>query len=234
METYPNQNLHGIGPVNLIVVTNPAFKSEADRLASHRQAHSGWSTVVVTPEEIYNEFSSGRQDVTAIRDFVKHMYDKNPGVLKSLLIVGKGSYDYKDRMPNNTNFVPTYESRNSLAPLETYSSDDYFAFLENNEGHWGEGPIENHTLEIGVGRLPVKTIEEAKNVVDKIIAYDSNKKNYGSWRKNVVFVADDGSTSDGFTSTHQNQANTMAESIEDVHAVIRHEKDIPWNIHKNR
>jgi len=213
-----NQNLHGIGPVNLIVVTNPTFKSEADRLASHRQAHSSWSTVVVTPEEIYNEFSSGRQDVSAIRDFVKHMHDKNPGVLKALLIVGKGSYDYKDRMPNNTNFVPTYESRNSLAPLETYSSDDYFAFLENNEGNWGEGPIENHTLEIGVGRLPVKTIEEAQNVVDKIIAYDSNKKNFGRWRKDVVFVADDGSNSDGFTSTHQNQANTMAESIENVNA----------------
>jgi hypothetical protein len=213
-----NQNLHGISPVNIIIVTNPTFKDEAQRLASHRQTYSSLSTAVVTPEEIYNEFSSGRQDVSAIRDFVKHMYDKNPGALKALLIVGKGSYDYKDRMPNNTNFVPTYESRNSLAPLETYSSDDYFAFLENNEGNWGEGPIENHTLEIGVGRLPVKTVEEATNIVDKIVAYDSNKKNFGSWRKNVVFVADDGSNSDGFTSTHQNQANTMAESIEDDHS----------------
>ena len=212
----PNQNLHGISPVNFLIITNPEFKSESDRLASHRQSHNGWSVAVVTPEEIYNEFSSGRQDVTAIRDFVKHMYDKNPGVLKSLLIVGKGSYDYKDRMPNNTNFVPTYESRNSLAPLETYSSDDYYAFLENEEGNWSEAPIENHTLDIGVGRLPVKTIEEAKNVVDKIIAYDVNKKNYGSWRKNIVFVADDGSNSDGFTSTHQHQANTMAEAIEDL------------------
>lgn len=210
-----NQNLHGIGPVNFIVVSNPEFRSEAERLASHRQSHNGWSTVVVTPEEIYNEFSSGRQDVSAIRDFVKLVYDKNPSVLKSVLIVGKGSYDYKDRMPNNTNFVPTYESRNSLAPLETYSSDDYFAFLENSEGNWGEFPVENHTLDIGVGRLPVKTIEEAKNVVDKIIVYDTNKKNYGSWRKDVVFVADDGSNSDGFTSTHQYQANTMAENIED-------------------
>ena len=73
-----NQNLKGLNPVNFIVVTNPGFKSEADRLASHRQSHNGWSVAVVTPEEIYNEFSSGRQDVTAIRDFVKHMYDKNP------------------------------------------------------------------------------------------------------------------------------------------------------------
>src|SRR6202008_673929 len=121
-----NQNLRGLGSVTMIVVTNPEFRSEAERLASHRQSHNGWSSVVVTPEEIYNEFSSGRQDVSAIRDFVKLVYDKNPNTLKAVLIVGKGSYDYKDRMPNNTNFVPTYESRNSLAPLETYSSDDYF------------------------------------------------------------------------------------------------------------
>ena len=78
--------------------------------------------------------------------------------------MGKGSYDYKDRIQQNTNLVPTYESRNSLSPLATYSSDDYFAFMENDEGNWGESPAQNHTLDIGVGRLPVKTVEEAKNV----------------------------------------------------------------------
>jgi len=211
-----NQNLHGLAAANLIIVAHPQFRAEAQRLAEHRQAHNNWTTVVVTPEEIFNEFSSGRQDVTAIRDFVKFMYDKNPTTLKSLLIIGKGSYDYKDRMPNNTDFVPTYESRNSLAPLETYSSDDYFAFLEEDEGNWGESPVQNHTLDIGVGRLPVKTAGEAQQVVDKIIAYDTNKKNYGRWRKDIVFVADDGSTSDGFSSTHQLQANTMAEAMESI------------------
>ncbi|MDH4088887.1 MAG: type IX secretion system sortase PorU [Cyclobacteriaceae bacterium] len=213
----PNQNLHGFSPANLILITHPNFSNEAQRLASHRQAQNNWSTVVVTPEEIFNEYSSGRQDVTAIRDFVKSMYDKNPAVLKALLIMGRGSYDYKDRMPNNTNFVPTYESRNSLAPLETYSSDDYFAFLENDEGNWDESPAQNSTLDIGVGRLPVKTATEAKNVVDKIIAYDTNKKNFNRWRKDIVFVADDGNNADGFSSTHQYQANTMAEAIESIH-----------------
>ena len=209
-----NQDLHGLSPVNLIIVTNSKFADEANRLASHRQSHSNWSTVVVTPEQIFNEFSSGRQDVTAIRDFAKHLYDKNPDVLKALLIMGRGSYDYKDRMPNNTNFVPTYESRNSLAPLETYSSDDYFGFLEDDEGDWEESPAQNHTLDIGVGRLPVKTVSEASAIVDKIIAYDTAAKNLGSWRKDIVFVADDGSNSDGFSSTHQYQANSMAQQIE--------------------
>ncbi|HEY9046425.1 MAG TPA: C25 family cysteine peptidase, partial [Ohtaekwangia sp.] len=137
------QNLHGLSTPNLIIVAYPDFKQEAMRLASHRAEHSGWTSVVVTPQEVYNEFSSGRQDVSAIRDFAKYLYDKGPSTLKALLLVGKSSYDYKDRVSHNTNFVITYESRNSLTPLETYSSDDYFGFLENSEGNWGESPVES-------------------------------------------------------------------------------------------
>jgi hypothetical protein len=220
-----NQNLHGLSTPNLIIVTHPSFKEEALRLAAHREGHSGWTTTVVTTDEVYNEFSSGRQDVSAIRDFARHLYQKNSSALKALLLIGKASYDYKDRITNNTNFVATYESRNSLTPLETYSSDDYFGFLEDADGNWGEGDIpQSHTLEIGVGRLPVKTLEEAKNVIDKIIDYDTNKKSFGSWRKNVVFVADDGSNSDSFTTAHQSQANTLANSIEAATAGLNTKK----------
>ena len=117
----------------------------------------------------------------------------------------------------NTNFVPTYESRNSLSPLETYSSDDYFGFLETNEGEWGENPsIHNHTLDIAVVRLPVKTPEEADIVVNKLIEYDVDQKRFGKWRKDIVFVADDGSNSDGFTSIHQSQASSLADNIEQL------------------
>jgi len=110
---------------------------------------------------------------------------------------------------NNTNFVPTYESRNSLSPLETYSSDDYYAFLEFNEGEWQESPVEAHTLDIGVGRLPVKTLEEATTVVDKLIAYDTNTKSFGGWRKDILFVADDGDF-----NLHQSDADKLASDIE--------------------
>jgi hypothetical protein len=212
-----NQNLHGMGAANLIVISHPDFLAESQRLAAHRSAHNGWSTLVVTPDQIYLEFSSGRQDVSAIRDFVKHVYNKDPSSVKAVLLMGKGSYDYKNRIEQNTNFVPTYESRNSLAPLATYSSDDYFAFLDTDEGNWGESPVQNHTSDIGVGRLPVKSFDEAKNVVDKIIDYDLNKKKFGRWRKDIAFVGDDGSNADNFTSTHQSQANSIAESIEANH-----------------
>jgi hypothetical protein len=212
-----NQNLHGLTTPNFVIISHPDFFEQAVRLAAHREQHNSWTSAVVTPEQIFLEFASGRQDVTAIRDFIKHLYDKNPSTLQSVLLMGKGSYDYKNRIQQNTNFVPTYESRNSLSPLATYSSDDYFAFLENDEGNWGESPAQNHTLDVGVGRLPVKTVEEAKNIVDKIIYYDTHKKSFGSWRKDIAFVGDDGNNSDNFTSSHQSQANSIAESIEFSH-----------------
>jgi hypothetical protein len=215
----PNQNLRGMTVPNLLIVTHPDFITEAQRLANHRMTLNGWSTQVVTTTEIYNEFSSGRQDITAIRDFAKYLYDKSPGSLRALLLFGKCSYDYKNILGTNRNFVPTYESRNSLHPLQTYSSDDYFAFLENHEGEWPEEPAVNHSMDISVGRLPVKAIAEAKTVVDKIIAYDTDLKLAGPWRKDIVFVTDDGDF-----NIHQTQADQLAEEIENNQAFFNPSK----------
>lgn len=209
-----NQDLSGLATPDLLIVTHPDFKPEAMRLAQHRQQSDHWSVAVVTTDNIFNQFSSGRQDVTAIRDFAKLLRDKKPSGLKAILLFGKGSYDYKDHLETNRNFVPTYESRNSLHPLQTYSSDDYFGFLEENEGAWEESPAQAHTLDVGVGRLPVTSLEEARNVVDKIISYDTNRKTLGSWRKRIVFVADDGNSEDDFTSLHQYQADQLATEVE--------------------
>jgi hypothetical protein len=210
-----NQDLSGMTTPNLLIITYPDFQSQALRLAQHREAFSGWSAAVVTTEEIFNQFSSGRQDVTALRDFARLLRDKDPSALRSILLFGKGSYDYKDHLDNNTNFVPTYESRNSLHPLQTYSSDDYFAFLEEDEGSWDESPAKAHTLDVGIGRLPVTSLQQAAIVVDKIIDYDTNLKKLGSWRKKIVFVADDGNSEDDFTSLHQYQADQLASDVEE-------------------
>lgn len=210
----PNQNLSAAAVPQMLIITHPDFIAEANLLASHR-SKKGITTLVATTEEIYNEFSSGRQDLTAIRDFTRRLWMKGPSTLKYLLLFGKGSYDYKDRIRGNTNYVPTYESRNSLAPLASYSSDDYFGFLETEEGEWRESPpFQPHTMDIGVGRLPVKTRAEAMAIVNKIIAYESTDTKLQPWRKDIVFVADDGSNSDGFRSIHQSQADALAENID--------------------
>lgn len=203
-----NQNLKQSAPADFIIVTHPLFESEAKRLASHRKNQDGLSTLVCTTEAVYNEYSGGRQDISAIRDFVRDQFVRH-GRLKYLLLFGKGTYDYRSLTGKNTSLVPIYESVNSLSPLETYASDDFFAFLEIGEGTWRERPAEFHTLDIGVGRIPCLTQEEANSYINKLIAYDTDPKHRGSWRKEIVFVADDG---DG--NIHQSQALQLASQVE--------------------
>ncbi len=208
----PNQNLKGIATTDLLIISAPEFLPEAERLANHRRSQSGLSVTVVSTSEVYHEFSGGKQDVTALRDLIKFLYDKGTGI-KNVLLFGRGSFDYKNKLSFNRNFVPIYQSRNSLNPLQTYASDDFYGFLEDSEGNWGEDPPEQHTLDIGVGRIPVTKLDEATAWVDKVIAYEN--QNWGAWRKRIVFTADDGDF-----NTHQNQADQLANTLEIDHPEV--------------
>lgn len=202
-----NQNLHRAPDAALVIITHPNLKAAANRLAAFRQQQQ-IPAIVVTTEEVYNEFSGGRQDISALRNFLHLLYRREPRQLRHVLLFGRGSYDYKKRVFNNTNLVPTYESRNSLSPLETFSSDDFFGFLEPGEGEWRESPVQDHSLDIGVGRLPVRTLTEAQQVVDKLIRYQTATDD-PEWRRRITFVADDGDF-----NIHQSQANQLASEVE--------------------
>ena len=208
-----NQNLRNIEVPDLLIVTSEILRKQANRLAEFRRLNDKLLVQVVSTQQIYNEFSSGKQDITAIRDFTKFLYDRNPLKMKYLLLFGDACYDYKKRVnvvddETVNTYIPTYESRESLHPINSYNSDDYFGFLEKNEGEWTENSGGNHTLEIGIGRLPVKRVVEAKDVVDKLIYYSSSKKTVGDWRSKIAFVADNG---DG--NIHQEDADTFAKQI---------------------
>jgi len=186
-----NQDLHSSQQTDYLIVTNSLLLSQAERLAAfHRQRNL--KVIVVTADKIFNEFSSGRQDPVAIRDFVKMYFDKagsNPANRpKYLLLFGDASFDYKTRIANDTNLVPAYQSKIFLDPLSTYTSDDFFGFLDDNEDI-NSGLVTN-LLDIGIGRIPAKNAEEAKNYVDKVNNYYS-KESFGAWRNNVLFIADD-------------------------------------------
>ena len=139
---------------------------------------------MVRTDKIYNEFSSGQQDATAIRDFVKMLYDAGgPDRPKFVLLFGDGSFDYKDRIPNNTNFVPTYESLESFKYIGTFVTDDFYGLMGDTEGEESSG-----TLELGLGRFPVSTPEEAAAVVDKIVHYyDRTDTTYSPMEKQHQF-----------------------------------------------
>ncbi len=187
-----NQDLHFSAPADLLIVTHRDLLPQATKLAQLHQQKDGLRSYVVTTDQVYNEFSSGQPDPTAIRDFTKMYYDKygtDPANKpRYLLLFGDASFDYRDRMANNTNLVPAYQNNFSLDPLSTYASDDFFGFLDNNEDI-NTGLIIN-LLDIGIGRVPARNAEEAKNFTDKVEAYYS-PGSLGPWRNNFTFIADD-------------------------------------------
>ncbi len=187
-----NQNLHAAAATDMIIVTHPAVYSEAVRLAAYHMQRDHLKVTVVNTAAIYNEFASGSPDPTALRDFVKMFYDragndpsKRP---RYLLLFGDASYDYKNRLSGNTSLVPAYESSASIDPLATYTSDDFFGFLDDT-GNIGSDATVN-LLRIGIGRVPVATAAQARAYVDKVIGYTDTSA-LGDWRNRITYVADD-------------------------------------------
>lgn len=218
-----NQNLHASSQADMIIVTHPAFLSEANRLAQFRRTNDGLSVLVVQQDQIFNEFSSGIRDATAIRDFMRMFYVRangNPDLMpKYLLIFGNGTHDNKKKKFPLGNSVITYQSFNSISPTQSYTSDDYFALLDPNEGAFAENFNSNvGLLDLAVGRIPSETLQQARNTVDKIIKY-SDPATFGDWRNQVTIVADD---EDG--NLHLNQAEANANLIRNRRAEFNIDK----------
>lgn len=194
----PNQDLHALADIEYIIVAHRSFLAQAERLANLHAGIDGMSTLVVTPEQIYNEFSGGIQDISAIKEFLRMLYfeaDSLGGLPpKYLLLFGDASYDYKDRVSGNSNFVPTHQMRNSLSPTGSIASDDFYGLLDDDEGE-----SQYDFLDIGIGRLPARSRKEAEDMVNKIVGYSNTTSSFGEWRNDVAFVADDADPGDRFT-----------------------------------
>ena len=196
----------------------PSLVQQAERLAVAHREKDGLTVEVVTPEAIYNEFSSGTPDATAYRRLMKMFYDRSSSLgnpPKYLLLFGDGIYDNRGisgevQGVSRSNMLLTFQSQESLN-VYSYATDDYFAFLEDNSG----SNFSRDKMCLGVGRFPIRTVTEATQMVDKTISYMENK-DLGSWKNNVTFVADDGNNEDSFTTNHMKQADQLAEAIEEV------------------
>lgn len=223
----PNQNLHGLAnggtnntgtnTYNGLIIVHPSLLAAANRLAAFHQSQYGYSDAVITTTQLYNEFSGGIPDPAAIRNGIKVFYDlsklntsTNTKTLQYVVLFGAGSFDYKNIISSNRNLVPTYQSTNSLSPLLTYTSDDFYALLNNNDDI---NQLNDAPLSIAVGRLPVGNLQEANTLVDKIIRYHNppNSSNTtgdntdNSWRNQLVFIADDKDQ-----NLHLNDAESIA------------------------
>lgn len=202
-----NQNLHALTQVEMVILTHPKFLKQAETLAQAHREIDQMTVEIVTTEQVYNEFSSGTPDATAYRWVMKMLYDRAlasgnaANMPKYLLLFGRGTYDNR-KLTNDSgeNLILTYQAENSLIQTQSYVTDDYFGFLDDSEGL----QLKDHLVDIGIGRFPVTTVDEAQIVVDKTIGYMKNTDK-GSWKNQLCFLADDG---DG--ALHMTQSDAIA------------------------
>jgi len=203
--TVVNQNLHTTDVSEMIIVSNPALLGAANDLANFHRVNDQMTIQVLTPEMIYNEFSGGLPDPSALRNYFRMCYEngiKNgKNTLKYILLMGDGSYDNRNILGKNHNLIPTFQSENSLSPTESFVTDDFYVFLGENEG----GAV--GTVDLGIGRIPARTADEAELVAYKAMNYNQ-QETMGNWRNVVTFIGDDEDN-----NTHVIQAESMANSV---------------------
>lgn len=206
-----NQNLHSLDVCDMVILSPDAYRSASDRLAQFHRSNDGMSVSVVSPEAIYNEFSSGTPDATAYRLFMKMLYDRaateGKRAPQCLLIMGTASYDNRGIQHEKLPLV-SYQSQESLSETGSYTTDDYYGMLDDNEGQ----SLAAAKLDISVGRMPVTSATEAENVVTKTINYVTSSQP-GSWRSVCAFLADDGNN-----NTHMKQADDLATVVQNTNA----------------
>lgn len=189
VERVQNQDLHSLTNTDYLIITIPEFYNEAKRLADYHERENNFKTAIVYIQQIYNEYSSGSQDITAIRNFVSHL--KNDGQLKYVLLMGNGSYDYKNKDYTYSNIIPSYESEYSLNYERSYVTDDYFV-MTSPQNYNSVGTI---LPDLPIGRILANNVTEAKTAVDKTLAYynalPQQSNPFGDWKMNIDMVVDD-------------------------------------------
>ena len=154
------QNLRQSGPLDYVIVAPAFLLPQAQRLADFH-ADRGLRVKAVDVQTIYNEFSTGVQDITAIKDYLRHLWNTADSAVdrpKYLLLFGDASYDYRGVVEPNTNHVPIYQSYSSFSLYSSFSTDDFYGFMDADEGN----NLRAKGLDLGIGRIPVNTVEEAK------------------------------------------------------------------------
>ena len=203
-----NQNLHALSNIDYVIICPEGYEAVSTELAQAHEAKQSITWAVVTDQQVYNEFSSGTPDATAYRWLMKMLYDRaNNGIGQKprwLLLMGHGSFDNRKLLVNSgVSLLLTYQARNSENEVKAYATDDYFGFLDDNEGETDT----QGRMDIGVGRLPVTSVAEAQSTVDKLIAYIQNDRP-GKWKNQIMFLADDGEH-----GTHTETAEGSAERL---------------------
>ena len=218
VERINNQNLSALQHIDYLIITTPEMMSQAQRLANYHQTKNNYEVQIVDVNQIYNEFGSGSRDLTAIRDFVTKL-NTPLGSLKYVFILGDGSYDYKNRVSNNSNIVSSYQSEASGDFVNSFVTDDYIVMTKPQTSAF----LSNNLPDLPIGRIPAANSTEAANMIDKTLAYYNSlpgqSSPFGEWRMKLDFVVDD--DNDGGVPFHNIMNNTLASTFETAGTTLK-------------
>lgn len=192
-----NQNIKGTiflndrgeeSNVDYLIITHSKLLPAAQRLANFRKG-KGLNAKILTVESIFSEFSNGQQDIVAIKNAIRYVYQNatsDSNRLKFVCFFGTPSYDYKNRIEGNVNLVPIYHTQGGSSGTLSFPSDDFYVMMDENEGI----SIGTDIMDIAVGRIIAEDLNVANLMVDKIIDYSSSKVK-DAWKRNITFISDD-------------------------------------------
>ena len=202
-----------------VIIARQDMLFQAERLAQINREKNNLSVKVIELQKIYNEFGSGNQDISAIRNFIRYIYhnQNNGNNLKYLCLFGDASFDYKQRIPNNTNIIPSWLSLNSFSLSSSFISDDFYGMMDLNEGTMSN----SDKLDIAVGRILADNFQRSVVLVDKIESYYSTES-FGDWRNKVIVISDD--VDEPWENIIQSTSNEIADLISENKPFINTKK----------
>ncbi|MDE6636736.1 MAG: type IX secretion system sortase PorU, partial [Muribaculaceae bacterium] len=208
-----NQNIHGLPTPDMVIISPDELSAAAEKIANLHRNHDNMTVHVLSPEKIYNEFSSGNADLSAFRKLLKMWYDRSladpdGSQFGYCLLMGRPTYDQKFKNPETKNAGYTHtliwQTPTGTSESSSYCTDDFITMLEDETT---SSTIALRTQNIGVGRYPVTSAYEANIIADKLEAYMTNPI-YGSWRNNVMVIADDDDS-----AVHLEQAESSVKNM---------------------
>jgi len=170
------------------------FLSAAAPLLERRRSQ-GLLSRAVAVEDIYEEFGYGESRPEAVKEFLEYAYHhwRSPSV-RYVVLFGDATYDGKDYLRTGVvNRVPALMLKTSY--LWTASDPSYAAVN-------GEDLLPD----LALGRLPTGSVEQARVLVDKILAYEESRQDL---KGPAVLVADDPDLAGDFEADSEEIANSL-------------------------
>ncbi|MBN1551331.1 hypothetical protein JW979_07675 [bacterium] len=196
-----------------IVITTKALVTPANSFADYKTSQD-FQPFVVCLENIYDQFGYGQRNPESIRDFLKYASEHWSLPPHFILLLGNGTYDYRNLYGMNDNIVPTLMAS---TPYGLAASDNRYADIQGDDG----------LIDLAIGRLPVLTEADVTAYLNKCM----NAQPVSPEILTLLMLADNPDSAGNFPESSDNVINAIEADVE-VQTIYLSE--LPISIARNR